>query len=318
MNTDLIRRQLSELNSLVESWSNESEVSAIERDVALDKVKSLYEELRFADRAILSTPPLPPQIEEEPEIEVELTYYEGEDEEEIEEQIIEEQEPEEETEEPEETIITIELDLEDISIIPDDEPATPEPTSQRQESVENALFDIETIPIRPKSRRSAILSLYSDDTPATTPTSKDSQQLEIVEELHIEDDTQSVAEPAPEKQEALPIIETEEKREESIPTTLGETLTSDTPTIADKFASQAEGVTLSESQASSSLNDRYIIAQELFGGDMEACEEMLSTIDGMDNFDDCMIYIVENYDWNPDDEATKLVLKFLELKFPLN
>lgn len=96
-------------------------------------------------------------------------------------------------------------------------------------------------------------------------------------------------------------------------------------TISDRFASQNSGSTIFGEFASAmptldltrdiNINDRYLIAQELFGGDMEACGDMLLNFNMMDNFDDCMIYIVENFNWDPETEATKLILSLLERKF---
>ncbi len=96
-------------------------------------------------------------------------------------------------------------------------------------------------------------------------------------------------------------------------------------TISDRFASQNSGSTIFGEFASAmptldltrdvNINDRYLIAQELFGGDMEACGDMLLNLNMMENFDDSMIYIVENFNWDPEAEATKLILSLLERKF---
>lgn len=426
MNIELIRKQLTELSALTDSWVHEAEISAIERDLALDKVKRLYEELRLATLAVTSEPmdSVAPvaftseaggeEDEEESqfsEIEVELTYYEGED---------DEDEEEEDVAAEDDDFGSL-ISLEDIHIIDEieetDEPQTeeepeaepqpepmaepeptpaPEPMIEKVEEphvervVERVLFDINEIPIRQKSRRSAILSLYSDGpqsiipTPSVvapthvevkeeeliieemeeepiieemeeeTPTMEEEpiveeidpltiapaapSSLDIVDELIMEDDDEEAEAETNEEGEEIEEEKIEEVVEEEIedeelditpitiaPQTtistpvLGETLYSNVETIADRFAQdQMEEVTISQGVVNSSINDRYLIAQGLFGGDMSACDDMLDDLDAIENFDDCMIYIVENYDWDPDDEATKLVLKLLEQRFPLN
>ncbi len=394
MDIELVRQQLVDLATLVEGWGDEPKVSAIERDLALDKIKCLYEELRFAECSpyepmAQSEPQLPvvEQREDEDEleddlseIEVELTYYEGEEEEEEEEEETAEEEIEEEEVESE-PIISIEL--EDISIIEEEskeieEPEKPqeEPFTVQKAVVENSLFDLETIPVRTKSsRRSAILSLYSDGvvTPAPAPIPAPTQpsapeveesveeQVEEVETPHIEPtpvstpiiapaqepeepeevqptiveplqeqeikvDPLTIAPPAPTSIEIVDELIIEDDEEEEMDseemkrvTTLADTLSPHVETIAERYASQQENTTLSsEVTPMSSINDRYLIARDLFGGDMSMCEDLLATLEKIDNFDDAMIYIVENYEWDPEQEATKLVLKYLETKFPID
>ncbi len=332
MNIELIRKEISELLTIVEGWSANSGVADIERDIALDKIKLLYEQLRFATPAV-AAPAQEPQTEmeiednNELEVEVELTYYEGEDEDiEMESDVEEEEENEEEIEDTEDEVEDededeplIPFELVDISIIPENEEVETEPEEEEIEEIvieepqrevstpitpiDNALFDITTIPIRQKSRRSAILSLYSDDEPSTpspdaTPTPQPQTTppaIEIVEEIKIEE------------------IEIErEIIDESHTHTEEPTFVT---TIADRYAEQMSSSNIASSSAPSSINDRYIISQELFAGDMQACEEMFEALEEIDNFDDGMIYIIENYDWNPDSEAAKLVVKLLEQRF---
>ncbi|MFI3282382.1 MAG: hypothetical protein SNG10_02490 [Rikenellaceae bacterium] len=383
MNIESIRTQLAELNTLVEGWSAaDTEVSTIERDIALDRVKSLYEELRFSESIIthnVANVEEGSDEESEPEVEVEITYYEGEDEEfeqeqeqEIEEVLIEpepepEPEPESEPEMEQEPLMTI--SIEDISIVADlEEEAAAEHIAAPQSGRENALFDLDTIPIRTKSRRSAILSLYSDGVRHTTQQSaenKSTSQLEIVEDLDVEEPTPRVVAQQPHEEiepeikqpeietmesnveveeleleeieleelelEEIELEEIELEEEEEIELeeitlplasstpTIGDMLSSNVETIAQRYATaESHTPTISETKPLSSINDRYLVAQELFGGDMSACEKMLADLEQIDNFDDSMIYIVENYEWNSESEATKLMLRFLENKFEIN
>ncbi len=359
MNIDSIRKQLTELEILIEGWSNGCEIATIERDLALDRVKNLYEAIRFTDNTTLpETTPTTPHVNEEEsheeedqlsDIEFEITYYEDEDEEDIEEeteapQLIVEELLQEDAEEREPIIS---LELEDISIVPDEEPepeieVVGDLTDEEEEEIDNSPVDMKSSTILPKSsRRSAILSLYSDDvvTPAPKPeVTSTTEYIEEEEELTLETiatpepkvDPLTIAPPTPSKIEIVDelIIEDDDEEEDyelSNPytiaqreSTLAETLAPKVETLADRYAAKSESVTFSESVLFSSLNDRYLIAQELFGGDMSACEDMLAELGEVENFDDAMVYIVENYDWNPDCEATKLIMKYLERKFPLN
>ena len=48
MNLENVREELERLLALVQGWITAGEIPSIERDLALDKIKSLYDELRFA------------------------------------------------------------------------------------------------------------------------------------------------------------------------------------------------------------------------------------------------------------------------------
>ena len=81
MNINLIKAELEKLSLLLTKWDEQQEVSAIERDIALDKLKSIYNEVQFATPAIESlavetpTPQSEPTEEEnEPQVEVELLF----------------------------------------------------------------------------------------------------------------------------------------------------------------------------------------------------------------------------------------------------
>ena len=47
-----IQTELRRLESLVDGWAAANRISTLERDLALDKLKALYEELRFADAVV--------------------------------------------------------------------------------------------------------------------------------------------------------------------------------------------------------------------------------------------------------------------------
>ena len=54
--------------------------------------------------------------------------------------------------------------------------------------------------------------------------------------------------------------------------------------------------------------------RDLFDGDGEAYDKTISDLDAMETFDDCIIYIAENFEWNPDSEGAKFIMQLLERK----
>ena len=61
-------------------------------------------------------------------------------------------------------------------------------------------------------------------------------------------------------------------------------------------------------------NDRFLLARDLFNGDMEACEQTIDRLNAFGDLDECMIYITENFDWNPNSDGAKLLVDLLERK----
>ena len=89
-------------------------------------------------------------------------------------------------------------------------------------------------------------------------------------------------------------------------------------TLADKMAADDAPTTpfnrIKELRAAIGLNDKFLMIRDLFGGDAERYEATIDTLDEFDDLDECIIYIVENFRWNPDLEASKLLISLIERK----
>ena len=62
------------------------------------------------------------------------------------------------------------------------------------------------------------------------------------------------------------------------------------------------------------LNDKFLMIRDLFDGDAARYEDTITTLNEFDDLDECMIYIVENFVWNPDSEGAKLLVSLIERK----
>ena len=47
---------------------------------------------------------------------------------------------------------------------------------------------------------------------------------------------------------------------------------------------------------------------------LEVNKATIDALNSFTNLDDCMIYIVENFAWNPDSEGAKLIVSLIERK----
>lgn len=193
---------------------------------------------------------------------------------------------------------------------PDPEPApepAPEPDPAKAVVVEaqrpSGLFDLDDIPVRTKSSRKMI-SLYND-------APKRESVVKIVEQ---ESKPEPKPEPKVERVEAVvreTIVEEPSKR-------VGDVLGSNVTTLADAMAGDDAPTTpfnrITDLRKAIGLNDKFLMIRDLFAGDAARYEATIDTLNEFEDLDECMIYIVENFRWNPDSEGAKFLVSLLERK----
>lgn len=103
---------------------------------------------------------------------------------------------------------------------------------------------------------------------------------------------------------------------------LGEVINQDVQTLADTIAPRRDmaselrrGEPVADLRNAIGINDKFLLIRDLFGGDGEAYEEAIATLNAFDDFDECMIHIAENYAWNPNSDGAKFMMELLERKF---
>ena len=179
-------------------------------------------------------------------------------------------------------------------------------TPEEPKSMGAGLFDLNDIPVRSKSRRKMI-SLYSDN-PIPMQTPAESQKVEVkaadnapnVDNAPVEDVTPKTNVVVSQPQQRL-----------------GDTF-AEVKTLADQMAKDDNPTTpfnrITALRQAIGLNDKFLMIRDLFGGDAERYEATIDTLDEFEDLDECIIYIVENFRWNPDLEAAKLLVSLIERK----
>lgn len=103
---------------------------------------------------------------------------------------------------------------------------------------------------------------------------------------------------------------------------LGEVINHDVRTLSDTIAPprdvaselrRSEPVT--DLRRAVGINDKFLLIRDLFGGDGAAYEVTIRRLNECETFDDAMIYIAENFAWNPNSDGAKLIMDLLERKF---
>ena len=99
---------------------------------------------------------------------------------------------------------------------------------------------------------------------------------------------------------------------------VADVLGGDVTTLGDKMASDDAPTTpfnkIASLRQAIGINDKFQMIRDLFAGDAARYEATIETLDEFDDLDECMIYIVENFHWNPDSEGAKLLVSLIERK----
>ena len=193
---------------------------------------------------------------------------------------------------------------------------TPEPTPAVEEvsapkpepkvARGGGLFDIEDIPVRQKSSRKMI-SLYNTPTITVAPATPEPK-----------------AEPAPAptpivpQQPVAPAPVAQPQPQSVEPQRVADVLGSGRKVLGD--VSQNEIVPtppmskIVDLRKAIGINDKFIMLRDLFGGNEAQYNTTIDALNSFTSLDDCMIYIVENFAWNPDSEGAKLIVSLIERK----
>lgn len=352
-----VDERLSRLTSMVEKWNMSGDVPRIERDMALEELRRIYDELLdynpqsvvddaapsvdvvegeavksnavvgLAESVMPSDMVTPVEsvgdafddaldidailglsgddsitiVEPNAEDAIE-TEQETEPQQEAETEQVSEQESEQEKEPmPQQDVETEQdsepqqnIEVEQVSEA-EQEPETEVAESASERPVGGGLFDMDDIPVRTKGGR-RMISLYDVPkgvTPAAEPVAESTEVTTIV-----------APQPAP------------EPREEG-PQRLGDVIAKNVTTLADKMVEEQPTAAfnrITDIRKAIGLNDRFLMIRDLFGGDATLYDKTITRLNEFDDLDECMIYIVENFRWNPDSEGAKLLVSLLERK----
>ena len=337
MESTKIEQRLQRISSIVKGWSS-GNIPRIERDMVLEELRHLYD-------AVLDYNAETPEVEERPEPKVVAVVESAEDnfdkgienstndivddfddaldidallgiglsesetseddisqEETIEEQLVVEESKEVVEEVVERVVEEVKEETkEEPEVKPNEEPKAEPIVEPKEERVLSGLFDLEDIPVKAKSGR-RMISLYGDGVPREINPKPQTPEPEPT--------------PAP-KPEPIVTEAPKEPQEVEQPKRIGDILGSKT-TLADQMIKDDAPTTpfnrITDIRKAMGLNDRFLMIRDLFAGDAERFEATIDTINEFDDLDECMIYIVENFKWNPDSEGAKLLVSLIERK----
>ncbi len=262
-----LKDRLQRMLQIVEEAEREGVLADLERDILLNDLREAYAELKFGEKEeesghiadtshvvpttpieeAKSEPEVNDDVEEEPEVEVELIF-------------------DEEVNDEEESAVA--------------EPAVAEPVVAESVVAE---------------------SVVAESVVAETPNTSNASNA-------------SNAPTAPSAPKRSPLFSLYE--DEPTPV-LGEQF-HEAPSVADTIACPkgvAESAPVVSLREAIGVADKFMLVRELFGGDADEYERAINALDSQPSFDDCIIYISENYVWSPNSQATKFVMELLNRKY---
>lgn len=346
------------LNQLEQSLAqlNPESLSAIELDIALAKLRSLYERLLFVevaeeqedvqDSVIELIEDLIEEVENVPENEEPTVEEEPEAEQEPEVEPEPQQESEPKVEEPiapkgklaHKVVLSLYDDEEELPAAPaTEEPAVEEPaaevepevevtpTEEPEESVieliEELIEEVEDVP-EADDEEEPVEEESAATEPATEEELAEPEEAPAVEEPAEEECEIAPAEektPAEEEEEAPVVIDFAQEEPQVV--VLGDVLGGEQTTVADAIAVSAGPDVATVAAAGEvslmkavSLNDKMLLVRELFGGDSRLYEQSMEVLDSYESLDEAMLFIYDNFDWNPNSEGAKLLVDLLMRK----
>ena len=303
-----IEERVARLATLVNGWTKQGGVPRIERDIALDELRSLYNALLDIEDEQGEEPEAKESEEVEPEQPKESIAPA---------MVVAVEEPKEEVAAVADPVADFDdaLDIDALLGITEEEKpqvvATPEPMvepaptpiveSEPEPKVTRGggLFDIEDIPVRQKSSRKMI-SLYNAPTKPAAPEPK------------------AEPTPAPVATVSTPAPVAQPQPQSTEPQRIADVLGSGRKVLGDVSQNEAMPTPpmskISDLRKAIGINDKFIMLRDLFAGNEAQYNTTIDALNSFTNLDDCMIYIVENFAWNPDSEGAKLIVSLIERK----
>ena len=288
-----LKQRLQRVLQILEDSERAGAISDLEKDIVLADLREAYSEVKFGNvlderqevRDESVAPVLPvSELEtdeseedvDEPEMEFEIIFNEEDDEEEIESgESKVENEIETATEPEAETVVAQEIEIP----VAEQPIEQPEVVEVEQPIIGQPIAEQPIIEER-KTVAEELASAY--DFQRSTPTR--SAILSLYED-------------------AAPVVG-EQFREQ--------------PSVADVIACPkgvAEVAPVTSLRNAIGVADKFMLIRELFDGDGEAYDAAIDSLEGINSFEDCVIFITENFSWRAQSDGTKFMMELLQRKF---
>lgn len=209
------------------------------------------------------------------------------------------------------------------------EPAEEEPAPAESEEEKPEETDETTVVDTPES--------VSEPEPEPEPaaaTEEEAKEETAATEAEAKEEATAAEEPAEEEKATEPEPEHEPESEhapahsftaENHEPVLGDLINADVQTFADTITPPEETAAdivgkgaIANLTEALGINDRFLLIRDLFDGDASAFEAAMEKLNSFGSFEECMIHIIENYEWDPHCEGAKLMMTLIGRRYADN
>ena len=318
-----LKLRLQRMLQILEDVERAGVMSDLEKDMILADLREAYSEVKFG--VVLSENNAPAQTEPEaeeigePEMEVELVFAEEDD-----------------AEVPTESEPEVESEVEPKSEV---EAETPAEEPAEEPSVAPVVAPIAAAAVATATVAEAVATEVAAPIVEAVAESVVEVAAEPIAEPIVETVVEPVVEPIVEKpieaetpamDDELSIVNSQLSANkphrnailslyDDAPAVVGEQFRDNSTSVADMIASSAKSVAsvapIASLHGAIGVADKFMLVQELFGGDDAAYNAAINALDSLPSFDDCVIFISENYAWSPNSDGTKFMMELLQRKY---
>ena len=318
-----LKLRLQRMLQILEDVERAGVMSDLEKDMILADLREAYSEVKFG--VVLSENNAPAQTEPEaeeigePEMEVELVFAEEDD-----------------AEVPTESEPEVESEVEPKSEV---EAETPAEEPAEEPSVAPVVAPIAAAAVATAIVAEAVATEVAAPIVEAVAESVVEVAAEPIAEPIVETVVEPVVEPIVEKpieaetpamDDELSIVNSQLSANkphrnailslyDDAPAVVGEQFRDNSTSVADMIASSAKSVAsvapIASLHGAIGVADKFMLVQELFGGDDAAYNAAINALDSLPSFDDCVIFISENYAWSPNSDGTKFMMELLQRKY---
>lgn len=309
MNVVNLSDQLQQILKIIDRWES-ADVAYIERDVVLSKLQNVYQQVLFLNTNGASS--IETNLDKVEEVHCAITTKEV---------VTTLHESVVSSSEVESTVVeTEQIQNESISEVKENHEATEEEVQREDEAIaekeidtnvpENTLAENSTpeanTSVRHLFDRNAIKSLYDDNCTVKSTT--------VVVETYTEAQTITSVEPT---------VNSISKIGETPCSIIGDIMLNGVHTIGDEFNRNNNSRDVATSIACGNsltlkgaigINDKFLMLKEMFNGDITSYQSTIEMLEEFTDMDDALIFIHDNFDWNPNSAGVKLLIELLNRK----
>lgn len=329
MNSEKIRAEIEFLRKITGDWNDN--IPEMERDIVLDLLRRLYAEIKYQghDNERISVSARGVRNDTITESDPETTAPQAA----MQQQETAQQESAEPDQKPCESENTDESSVQQDTCgkyaAPDMADSMPSAQDRTDETdgpaaaASDQTLPGQTTAIKRPVSRNIIRSLYGDPvgTPSATP-EYNTPRSEPAHETGISANTDIDTDPAAAADAgAATELHTQTNQTKVLGEVLGQAIKQG-PTLGDALQN-ASGKDIASKIASADtksirgalgINDRFLMIRDLFGGNSEAFDSAVARLEEFSSLEEALLYINDNFDWNPDSEGAKMLVELLVRK----